>query len=156
MSQNTIQKRIILPLVRLLKQGVDPSRLALAIASGSVVGVFPILGIATIICMGIAALYRLNLPVIQLASYLVFPMQIILFFPFLYIGEVLTGNSLDEISKAKLLETFDMGFLTAIQELTQYFILASIGWAFSLAPLFAILYFVFKKLITLRLQPKCE
>ena len=80
----------------------------------------------------------------------------LLFFPFLYIGEVLTGNSLDEISKAKLLETFDMGFLPAIQELTQYFILASIVWVFSLAPLFAILYFVFKKLITLRLQPKCE
>ena len=135
---------------------MDPSRLALAIASGSVVGVFPVLGVATIICMGIAALYRLNLPAIQLASYLVFPMQIILFFPFLYIGEVLTDNSLDEISKAKLLETFDMGFLPAIQELSQYFILASIGWAFSLAPLFVILYFVLKKLITLRLQPKCE
>ena len=141
MSQNTIQKKIILPLIRLLKQGVDPSRLALAIASGSVVGVFPVLGIATIICTGIAAFYRLNLPAIQLASYLVFPMQIILFFPFLYIGEVLTDNSLDEISKAKLLETFDMGFLPAIQELKQYFILASIGWFFSLTPLFAILYF---------------
>ena len=127
MSQNAIQKIIILPLVRLLKQGMDPSRLALAIASGSVVGVFPVLGIATIICTGIAAVYRLNLPAIQLASYLVFPMQIILFFPFLYIGEVLTDNSLDEISKAKLLETFDMGFLAAIQELTQYFILALIG-----------------------------
>ena len=156
MSANTIQKKIILPLVTLLKQGVEPSRLSLALTSGALIGVFPVLGIATIVCTGVAALYRLNLPAIQLASYLVFPMQIILFFPFLYIGEVLTGNSLDEISKAKLLETFDMGFLTAIQELTQYFILASIGWAFSLAPLFVILYFVFKKLITLRLQPKCE
>ncbi len=156
MSQNTIQKKIILPLVTLLKQGMDPSRLALALASGSVVGVFPVLGIATIICTGIAAFYRLNLPAIQLASYLVFPMQIILFFPFLYIGEALTGNSLDEISKAKLLETFDLGFLPAIQELTQYFILASLGWVLALVPLFAILYFVFKKLITLRLQPQNE
>jgi uncharacterized protein (DUF2062 family) len=70
-----------------LKQGVDPSRLALAIASGSVIEVFPVLGIATIICAGIAALYRLNLPAIQLASYLVFPMQIILFFLFFILGK---------------------------------------------------------------------
>ena len=156
MSENTIQRKIILPLVSLLKQGVEPSRLSLALTSGAVIGVFPVLGIATVACTGVAALYRLNLPAIQLANYLVFPMQIILFFPFLYIGEVLTGNSLDEISKTKLLETFDLGFLPAIQELTQYFILASLGWALALVPMFAVLYFVLKKLITLRLQPKCK
>jgi uncharacterized protein (DUF2062 family) len=155
-SANTIQKKIILPLVTLLKQGVEPSRLSLALTSGALIGVFPVLGIATIVCTGVAALYRLNLPAIQLANYLVFPMQIILFFPFLYIGEALTGNSLNEISNAKLLETFDLGFLPAIQELTQYFILASLGWALALVPMFAVLYFVLKKLITLRLQPKCK
>ena len=155
MSENTIQRKIILPLVSLLKQGVEPSRLSLALTSGAVIGVFPVLGIATVACTGVAALYRLNLPAIQLANYLVFPMQII-FFPFLDIGKPLTGNSLNKISKTKLLETFDLGFLPAIQELTQYFILASLGWALALAPLFAILYFVLKKLITLRLQPNSE
>ena len=74
-------------------------------------------------------LYCLNLPGIQLASYLVFRCRSS-FFPFLYIDEVQTGNSLDEISKAKLLESFDMGFLPRIQELKKYFILASIGWIF--------------------------
>jgi uncharacterized protein (DUF2062 family) len=155
-SENTIQKKIILPLVSLLKQGVEPSKLSLALTSGALIGVFPVLGIATVTCTGVAALYRLNLPAIQLANYLVFPMQIILFFPFLYLGEALTGNSLDEISQEKLLETFDLGFLPAVQELTQYFILASLGWALSLAPLFVTLYFILKKLITLRLQPKCD
>jgi uncharacterized protein (DUF2062 family) len=139
-----------------LKQGIEPSRLSLALTSGAVIGVFPVLGIATVTCTGIAALYRLNLPAIQLANYLVFPMQVILFFPFLYMGEVLTGNSLDDISKTKLLETFDLGFLPAVQELTQYFVLASLGWALALVPLFVILYFALKKVITLRLQPKSE
>lgn len=128
----------------------------MALTSGAVIGVFPVLGIATVTCTGIAALYRLNLPAIQLANYLVFPMQVILFFPFLYMGEVLTGNSLDDISKTKLLETFDLGFLPAVQELTQYFVLASLGWALALVPLFVILYFALKKVITLRLQPKSE
>jgi|TARA_B110000438_G_scaffold4279_1_gene4297 hypothetical protein len=45
----------------------------------SAIGAFPALGIATIACKAVAALYRLNLPAIQLANYLVFSMQIILF-----------------------------------------------------------------------------
>ena len=79
MSQNTIQNKIILPLVTLLKQGVEPYRLSLALDSDSAIGAFPALGIATIACKAVAALYRLNLPAIQLANYLVFSMQIILF-----------------------------------------------------------------------------
>ncbi|MEK9629821.1 MAG: DUF2062 domain-containing protein [Nitrospinota bacterium] len=151
MSENIFRKKIIRPLVSLLKQGVDPSRLSLALSSGAVIGVFPILGIATVACTGVAAFYRLNLPAIQLANYLAFPMQIILFFPFLYIGEALTGNYLDEITEAKLMETFDLGIVGAVQELTQYFILACIGWVLALVPLFVILYFALKR-VAVRLQ----
>jgi len=154
-SDNIFRKKIILPITTLLRQGVEPSRLSLALSSGAVIGVFPILGIATVVCTGVAAIYRLNLPAIQLANYLVFPMQVILFFPFLYIGEALTGNSLDEISKTKLMETFDMGLIPAVQELTQYFVLACLGWVLALIPLFATLYFAFKKL-AIRLQSTLE
>ncbi|MBT5550318.1 MAG: DUF2062 domain-containing protein, partial [Nitrospina sp.] len=87
MSENTLQKKLILPLVGLLKQGMDPSKLALALTSGALIGIFPVLGIATVVCGGVAVFFRLNHPAIQLANYIVFPMQIVLFFPFLTIGE---------------------------------------------------------------------
>ena len=156
MSESYIQKKFIRPLVNLLKQGMDPSRLSLALTSGAIIGVFPILGIATVVCGGIAAFFRLNHPAIQLANYVVFPMQLVLFFPFLTLGETVTGNSLDEISKTKLLEIFNLGFLPAVEELTQYFMLASLGWTLALVPLFAILYFGLKHMISIRLSPKCE
>ncbi len=156
MSEGYIQKKFIRPLVNLLKQGMDPSRLSLALTSGAIIGVFPILGIATVVCGGIAAFFRLNHPAIQLANYVVFPMQLVLFFPFLTLEETVTGNSLDEISKTKLVETFNLGFLPAVEELTQYFMLASLGWTLALVPLFAILYFGLKYMISIRLSPKCE
>ncbi|HIO39225.1 MAG TPA: DUF2062 domain-containing protein [Rhodospirillales bacterium] len=156
MSEGYIQKKFIRPLVNLLKQGMDPSRLSLALTSGAIIGVFPILGIATVVCGGIAAFFRLNHPAIQLANYVVFPMQLVLFFPFLTLEETVTGNSLDEISKTKLVETFNLGFLPAVEELTQYFMLASLGWTLALVPLFAILYFGLKHMISIRLSPKCE
>jgi len=155
-SESYIQKKFIRPLVNLLKQGMDPSRLSLALTSGAIIGVFPILGIATFVCGGVAAFFRLNHPAIQLANYIVFPMQLVLFFPFLTLAEAVTGNSLDEISKTKLVETFNLGFLPAVEELTQYFMLASLGWTLALVPLFAILYFGLKHMISIRLSPKCE
>ena len=79
MSESYIQKKFVLPLVDLLKQGMDPSRLSLALTSGALIGVFPILGIATFVCRGVAAFFRLNHPAIQLANYIVFPMQLVLF-----------------------------------------------------------------------------
>ena len=156
MSESYILKKFIRPLVNLLKQGMDPSRLSLALTSGAIIGVFPILGIATVVCGGIAAFFRLNHPAIQLANYVVFPMQLVLFFPFLTLGETVTGNSLDEISKTKLVGTFNLGFLPAVEKLTQYFMLASLGWTLALVPLFAILYFGLKHMISIRLSPKCE
>ena len=156
MSEGYIQKKFIRPLVNLLKQGMDPSRLSLALTSGAIIGVFPILGIATVVCGGIAAFFRLNHPAIQLANYVVFPMQLVLFFPFLTLEETVTGNSLDEISKTKLVGTFNLGFLPAVEKLTQYFMLASLGWTLALVPLFAILYFGLKHMISIRLSPKCE
>jgi uncharacterized protein (DUF2062 family) len=155
-SEGYIQKKFIRPLVNLLKQGMDPSRLSLALTSGAIIGVFPILGIATVVCGGIAAFFRLNHPAIQLANYVVFPMQLVLFFPFLTLGETVTGNSLDEISKTKLVGTFNLGFLPAVEKLTQYFMLASLGWTLALVPLIAILYFGLKHMISIRLSPKCE
>ena len=156
MSENYFQKKVVQPLAALLKQGMDPSSLSLALTSGAVIGIFPVIGLATMVCGGVAAFFRLNHPAIQLANYIVFPMQVILFFPFLTLGEAVTGNSLDEISKTKLAETMDLGFLPALQELIQYFMLASLGWALALVPLFAILYFSLKHLISLRLSSKPE
>ena len=146
MSQNTIQEKIILPLVSLLKQDAEPSRLSLKLASGSVTGNCN--GCLHGYC-GFISFESSCYSACQLSC---LSDTVHSFFPFHYIGKVLTGNSLDEISKTKFLETFDLGFLPEIQGLTKYFILASLGWTLVLAPLFAILYFVFKKLINFRLQ----
>ena len=78
------------------------------------------------------------------------------FFPFLTLAEAVTGNSLDEISQTKLVETFDLGFLLAVEELAQYFMLASLGWTLAIVPLFAVLYFALKHLISIRFSPKYE
>ena len=71
----------------LLSQGMSPHAIALSVALGFALGVFPIFGCPTILC-GLAAIaLRLNLPAVQLVNYLVYPLQIALLVPFIRLGE---------------------------------------------------------------------
>lgn len=83
------RRRVLAPIVAQLRQGTTPQLLAITIAAGAVIGVFPILGTTTLMCGIFAAALRLNQPVIQLVNYLVYPVQLALLFPFYRAGEKL-------------------------------------------------------------------
>ena len=85
--KNWLYRRIIEPLLALLRQGISPDRLALCVAIGVVVGNIPILGISTILCAVIALVFRLNLPAIQIVQALMVPTQLLLIIPFVRLGE---------------------------------------------------------------------
>lgn len=91
MTRAWIYRKIVAPIVDLLRQGITPEKIALSIALGVVIGVFPVLGSTTILCAAAAVILRLNLPAIQLVNYLVYPLQLILFLPFLQAGGRITG-----------------------------------------------------------------
>jgi uncharacterized protein (DUF2062 family) len=85
-------RRLLRPLQAQLTQGVTPSRLALALALGLVVGIMPMLGITTVLCALLALGLRLNQPAIQLANYVAYPLQLLLFIPFFQAGARLFGR----------------------------------------------------------------
>ncbi len=66
--------------------GATPEKLAWSIALGLVIGVNPLIGSTTIVCLGFAAVFRLNLAASQLANHLMYPFQILLLIPFLRLG----------------------------------------------------------------------
>lgn len=80
------------PLVAQLRQGIAPDEIALTLAFAATLGVFPILGTTTLLCAAVAAVLRLNQPLMQLANYLVYPAQLALLLPFCRAGEWLLGQ----------------------------------------------------------------
>jgi uncharacterized protein (DUF2062 family) len=86
-------RTLVLPIVDLLRQGITPEKIALSIALGAVLGIFPVLGSTTILCVAAAYVLRLNLPAIQLVNFLIYPLQLILFLPFLQAGSRITGSA---------------------------------------------------------------
>jgi uncharacterized protein (DUF2062 family) len=79
------------PILDLLRQGLTPEKIALSLAAGVTLGVFPVIGSTTLLCALAAYALGLNLPAIQLVNYLVYPLQIALLLPFLRAGEWLFG-----------------------------------------------------------------
>jgi len=82
------QRRIVSPIVAQFRQGTTPEKIALTIALGLVLAVFPILGSTTLLCAVVALVFRLNQPIIQLVNYLCYPLQFALLIPFYRAGEV--------------------------------------------------------------------
>jgi len=76
-----------------LKDERSTEKLAASLALGFVLGLFPVFGIPTVLCGAAAALWRLNLPALQLMNYLAYPLQIALLWPFARLGGALFGVS---------------------------------------------------------------
>ena len=91
MTEGFFHRRLVRPLLDLLRQGVTPEKIALSVALGMTLGVFPVLGSTTALCALAAFVLHLNLPAIQIVNYFVYPLQIALLIPFFRVGEKLFG-----------------------------------------------------------------
>jgi uncharacterized protein (DUF2062 family) len=100
------QRRVVAPIANQLKQGITPEKIALTIALGLLLSVFPILGATTLLCAVFAFVLRLNQPIIQLINYLAYPLQIALLIPFYRGGERLLGLTPVPLNIPLLLERY--------------------------------------------------
>jgi uncharacterized protein (DUF2062 family) len=78
-----IYRRVILPILALLRMGASPEKLAWSIAAGLLIGINPILGSTTLLCLALAFLFRLNVAASQLGNHIVYPLELILVIPFI-------------------------------------------------------------------------
>jgi uncharacterized protein (DUF2062 family) len=70
------QRNVIDPVAEQLTQGITPEKLALTLAVGSALALFPILGTTTLLCLLAGILLRLNQPIIQMVNALCTPLHL--------------------------------------------------------------------------------
>ncbi len=128
-----MQRRLVKPIVDLLTQGITPEKIALSMAFGLVLGVFPALGWTTLLCFVAAVWFRLNVPAMQLVNYLMYPLQLALLVPFIRAGEWLFRAPKLVISLSQILAMVKADVWHAIAALWVATIHAVIVWAL-LAP----------------------
>jgi uncharacterized protein (DUF2062 family) len=70
------QSRVVDPMIVQLTQGITPEKIALTIAVGSALALFPMLGVTTLFCFLAGIILRLNQPIIQVVNYLCTPIHL--------------------------------------------------------------------------------
>jgi len=89
--KNLFNNKYLNPIKKLLTQGTSPRMIAIAIAGALVIGLFPVLGSTTLLCTIFALMFRLNLPLVQLINFPVYPLQLILIIPLMKLGTMVFG-----------------------------------------------------------------
>lgn len=91
------------PILDSLKQGLSPGQAALAVALGAYIGVFPLLGTSAFLCALVAGMLGLNQAVTQVVNWSVFPLQLVLLFPFYELGAWAFGGPFMTLSLKQFL-----------------------------------------------------
>ena len=142
------KRRVVAPVVAQLRQGITPEKVALTLALGSVLGIFPILGATTLLCGVVGVWLRLNQPIIQLVNYLVYPAQIALLIPFYRAGERLFGaEPVPIVNVPDLIARFGAG---PWQFMLDYGLVGLYGitvWLLAAPLLAALVYFLLKPIL---------
>jgi len=78
-----------------LVRDLSPKDVALLLAMGLVLGIFPMCGIPTILCILASRVARVNFPALQIVNQLSWPLQIAMLVPFARLGSRIIAPSND-------------------------------------------------------------
>lgn len=131
----------------LLTQGITPEKIALSLAFGIVLGVFPVLGSTTILCAAAALIFRLNLPSIQLVNWLIYPLQLVFIVPFIHFGGMLFRTAPLKLSAAQLLSMIHADPKSAIVTLWRVEMHAIVAWLLIGPAAIALLYWCLSRIL---------
>jgi hypothetical protein len=134
-------------LIKLLKQGTAPERLALCIVLGIDIGLIPLIGVTTALCALLAVVLRLNMPLIQLVNYAVFPLQIVLIVPFFKLGELFFNRSYIPFSAKELVGMFREDWWGTFADFWMADLMAILAWLIVMTPLSFVMYYITLKII---------
>lgn len=85
-AREFIRCHVLRPLLRLLRGGVTPRRLAWSLAFGMAIGINPTVGVTTVVVILLAWVFGLNQLASQIGVHVVAPLHLLLFIPFLQLG----------------------------------------------------------------------
>ncbi len=128
-----LYRRLLEPLLALLREGLSPRRLSLCVALAIVIGNIPVLGVSTILCSFLALIFRLNLPAIQLVQAAMAPTQLLLIIPFVRLGEWMLRVPPQIVTVKGALALLSQGIWQAVVVLRDLIFHAALAWI-SIAP----------------------
>lgn len=96
---------------------------------GRWIGINPVLGSTTLLCLGAAFLFRLNIPASQIGTHVMYPLELALMFPFMRIGTRIFGTAPLAMSHRAMLDAARHAPLDLLRQVWMWEWHALIVWA---------------------------
>ena len=148
-----LKRKIVDPILAFLKQGVTPAKLAWAISLGIVLATMPVFGSGTLLCLLAIWLFRLNPGAVLLVNQLAYPLQFILYFPLIRLGEWLFNAKPLPLSISQIFSMFASDLGHAIGVLWWSTLYAIVAWVMVMVPVAYLLYMIFKSIFS-KIKPE--
>jgi uncharacterized protein (DUF2062 family) len=123
-----------------LRQGITAPKIALTLALGLALTVFPIFGTTATLCLLAGLWLRLNQPLLQLINWCATPLQFPAIYFFVRIGERLTHAPPISLSITGLAQSFRASPGAFLREFGMTGLRAVLAWALIAPPLAAVCY----------------
>lgn len=142
-----VRARVIAPIVDLIKRGVTPEKLALSIAIGAMLGIFPFIGATMILCAVAGHVLRLNHIALQAVNYAVYPVQIVLLVPFVRLGEWILSAEAFPVTPSLVLAMLNESVVKTLLHFWTAILHAILGWGIAALPAGLSIYILFLPLL---------
>ncbi len=132
--------KILIPFRLVPKDGLTAEKLALSITIGIVSGIFPVIGMTTILSILLTMLFRQNLLVVQSVQWILAMFQVLLIIPFMQFGAYLLSQDV-QITMAQITNAFHNGLFSGIRTIGMFHLYAILTWVILAIPAAAVSYF---------------
>ncbi len=141
------RRRVVDVLLAQLSQGITPQKIALTLALGTVIALFPIMGTTTALCLLVGVALKLNQPIIQLVNWIAWPLQIPGIYFFVRAGEWLTRSPHVSFSISALLLAFKNSPVRFLQQYGMTGLRGVLAWALIAPGIAALIYLLMLPLL---------
>jgi uncharacterized protein (DUF2062 family) len=117
------------PVTRQLTQGISPGKIALTLAVGSALALFPILGTTTTLCLVAGVVLGLNQPIIQAVNALCIFVYFPLIAAFVRLGDALAGSAPSSLDVPAMITMLGRGPREFLGQFGVTALHAVLGWA---------------------------
>lgn len=130
-------------LKKFLQQGITPEQMALTVVLGTALGIIPVLGVTTALCAFAALYFRLNMIAIQLINWFVYPLQLILYIPFIKLGELIFyGKTVFPFTPADMIDMIKGNWWETMTQFWLSNLMGVFAWLIVVIPVSVLLYYL--------------
>lgn len=136
-------QKVLIPFRLAPQDGLTPENLAFSVTIGIVSGIFPVIGMTTLLSILLTMLFRQNLLIVQSVQWILALAQIVLIIPFMQFGAYLLNQHGMHISMQQINHAFQPGLLSGIKTVGLFHLYGILTWFILAIPASAISYYGF-------------